>query len=409
MVRSIRGVHDAFPDETSAWQRVEQVARDTFGRYGFSEIRLPIMEPTELFVRSIGKATDIVNKEMYSFLDKGGDALSLRPEGTAGVVRAYLQASLTRSGTQRWYYMGPMFRRERPQKGRLRQFQQIGVELIGPAGPVEDAEILAMARDMLKQLSIEHVRYEVNSLGCNICRPGYRKALLDFLQAHKDKLCETCQERTVSNPIRVLDCKVPSCGQILAGAPVMTGYLCEACEQHFSGFKSGLEALEVPYVINPYMVRGLDYYTRSAFEITTDRLGSQGTVIAGGRYDGLIEELGGPAIPAVGFALGLERLSMLIDGITPGSAQLAVVAIGDEALTYSLKIARKFRESGIKVVHCGSGSAKTLFKRAHREGVYFVAVVGDEEMRSKMVSIKSMLNGKQQQLTIKGAIDHITS
>lgn len=407
MLRRIRGVRDGLPADTCVWQRVEEVAREVFERYGFSEVRLPIMEPTELFVRSIGKATDIVNKEMYTFVDKGGDSLSLRPEGTAGAVRAYLQAGLTRSGTQRWYYMGPMFRRERPQKGRLRQFQQIGVELIGPAGPIEDTELVAMARDLLQQLSVCDVSYEINSLGCPACRPSYRQALMDFLEAHKERLCETCQERSLSNPIRVLDCKVPSCIEELRDAPVMFDFLCDDCRDHFSGLEAGLKALDVPYLINPRLVRGLDYYTRSAFEITTDRLGAQGTVIAGGRYDGLIHELGGPPTPAVGFALGLERLAMLIHDCNPPHPRVAVVAIGNETQAYSMKIARQLRDRGLRVVHCGSGSARVLFKRANREGVEFVVIVGKEEMNSGMVSVKSMSEGTQLRMPMKDVIEHI--
>ncbi|MFQ5582030.1 MAG: histidine--tRNA ligase [Mariprofundaceae bacterium] len=403
-LKSIRGIHDGMPSEAICWCYIEKVARKVFAAYAFDEVRLPILEPTELFVRSIGEATDIVSKEMYRFEDRGGDDLCLRPEGTAGAVRAYLQAGLTRSGIQRWYYTGPMFRRERPQKGRLRQFQQIGVELFGAAGPVEDAEVVAMAQQIVDGLSIGDTHLEINSLGCPVCRPSYREYLVTYLQGKSNRLCETCQERIRKNPMRVLDCKVESCQQELTDAPHILAHLCEDCDMHFSGLKQCLDTLSISYHVNPLIVRGLDYYNRTAFEVVTGRLGAQGTVIAGGRYDSLVEELGGPATPAVGFALGLERLAMLLPEMTPDGPDVAVVALGEDAQSFALQQADSLRKAGLRVVHCGAGSAKRLFKRADREGARFVLVVGEDEIRNKAVTLKNMQDGSQQTVSSADAL-----
>lgn len=402
-IQSIRGIHDGLPSEVRTWQRIETAARKVFAAYAFSEVRMPILEPTELFVRSIGEATDIVSKEMYAFTDQGDDHICLRPEGTAGAVRAYLQGALTRSGIQRWFYIGPMFRRERPQKGRLRQFQQIGVEMFGAAGPLEDAEMLAMAHHFLRELGIGGVTIELNSLGCKQCRPAYRDKLVAFLNARSDHLCGTCNERIGKNPMRVLDCKVERCQAELTDAPEMLDHLCQACADHFSGLQRSLTALNVPYRINPRIVRGLDYYNRTAFEIVTDQLGAQGTVLAGGRYDGLVEELGGPATTAIGFAAGVERLAMLLGDSPSASTDAAIVALGDSALDFSLQQADQLRQAGISVVHCGGGSAKRQFKMADREGVRFVVVIGEDEINSGKASIKTMASGEQQQI----AFDHL--
>ncbi len=406
-LQSIRGIHDGLPAEVRAWQRVEAAARKVFGTYAFSEVRLPVLEPTELFVRSIGEATDIVSKEMYAFTDQGGDHICLRPEGTAGAVRAYLQGGLTRSGGQRWFYIGPMFRRERPQKGRLRQFQQIGVEMFGAPGPLEDAEILAMAHAFLSELGIGGLQLEINSLGCTACRPAYREALVAYLHERADLLCETCKERMDKNPMRVLDCKVASCQAELSAAPEMVNHLCASCESHFAGLQAGLKALQVPYHINARIVRGLDYYNRTAFEIVTDQLGAQGTVLAGGRYDGLIEELGGPATTAIGFAAGLERLAMLLGDSEPAVVDIAVVVLGEQVIPYSLQQAAKLRQHGFSVVHCGGGSAKRQFKAADREGARFVVVIGKDEMQAGVATLKNMATGEQQQLAFEQLVNVI--
>jgi len=408
-LQSIRGIHDGLPAEVRVWQQVEAAARKVFATCAFSEVRLPILEPTELFVRSIGEATDIVSKEMYAFTDQGGDNICLRPEGTAGAVRAYLQGGLTRAGSQRWFYIGPMFRRERPQKGRLRQFQQIGVEMFGAAGPLEDAEMLAMAHAFLSELGIGGLQLEINSLGCTACRPAYRDALMAYLNKRADHLCDTCNERIDNNPMRVLDCKVAACQTELTDAPEMVDHLCAACESHFAGLQEGLNALHVPYHINARIVRGLDYYNRTAFEIVTDQLGAQGTVLAGGRYDGLIEELGGPATTAIGFAAGLERLAMLLGEAKPAVVEVAVVALGEQVIACSLQQAAVLREHGFSVVHCGGGSAKRQFKAADREGARFVVVIGEDEMQAGVVTLKNMATGEQQQLACNALMEALRS
>lgn len=406
-LQSIRGIHDGLPQDVAVWRHIEETARRIFGRYVFNEVRMPVLEPTELFVRSVGEETDIVSKEMYRFIDQGGDDLCLRPEGTAGAVRAYLQAGLTRGGDQRWFYIGSMFRRERPQKGRLRQFQQIGAEWFGASGPVADAEVLAMARDFLAALGIGQLRLEINSLGCESCRPDYRSTLVAYLQARSECLCETCRERIEKNPLRVLDCKVESCQAQLRDAPEMVHHLCGECETHFSGLQAGLQALHVEYVINPRIVRGLDYYNRTAFEVVTDQLGAQGTVLAGGRYDGLVQELGGPATPAIGFAAGMERLAMLVAEQQPVSASVAVVALGEQVLAHSLQLAAQLRAAGVTVIHAGGGSAKRQFKLADREKAAFVLAVGEDEMRDGLVALKDLRRGEQRSLSFSEAIQLI--
>ncbi len=400
IVQRLRGVHDGLPADVRLWRRIEETGREVFARYGCEEVRLPVIEPTPLFVRSIGQATDIVSKEMYAFRDQGGDEVCLRPEGTAGAVRAYLQAGLTRSGPQRWFYLGPMFRRERPQKGRLRQFQQIGVELFGVPGPVEDVEVLAMAERFLNGLGLDGLRLEINSLGCGACRPGYRERLVAYLNERRDRLCATCRERIERNPMRVLDCKVEACQEALADAPQMLNHLCEACSDHFSGLRSGLDALGLSYHVNGRIVRGLDYYTRTAFEFITDRLGAQGTVLAGGRYDGLIAELGGPDTPAIGFAAGIERLAMLLeDGGTPG-CDAAVVALGQDALAPSLAVAERLRGQGLCVIHCGGGGARRQFRAADREGARHVVILGEDELARGEVTVRDMATGSQQAMAL---------
>jgi len=401
--RGIRGVHDGLPADVRCWKHIEQTACLIFERFGFSEVRLPVLEPASLFVRSIGEETDIVSKEMYRFEDQGGDDICLRPEGTAGAVRAWLQAGLSRSGVQRWYYAGPMFRRERPQKGRLRQFQQIGVEMFATPGPAADADLVFMAQQLLDDLCAGQVRLEINSLGCPVCRPDYREQLVDYLQTKTGVLCQTCNDRIRKNPMRVLDCKVETCQQALVEAPEILSHLCRECDAHFTGLKEGLEALSVQYHVNPRIVRGLDYYNRTAFEFITDQLGAQGTVLAGGRYDGLVEALGGPRTPAIGFALGLERLALLLPAVESNWPDIAIVALGDSVTAYALNVAAKLRQAGCAVIHCGGGSAKRQFKVADREGVGFVVVIGEDEMRAGLLTLKNMQTGEQQKTSLDAA------
>ncbi|MDX8376931.1 MAG: histidine--tRNA ligase [Mariprofundales bacterium] len=399
-IRSIRGIHDALPDMVQRWVHIENIACNIFKRYGFDEVRLPILEPTELFVRSVGQKTDIVSKEMYRFIDIGGDDLCLRPEGTAGAARAWLQAGMSRAGgIQRWYYSGAMFRRERPQKGRLRQFQQIGVEMFGAATATDDAELLRMAKDLLDELNI-NARLELNSLGCELCRPNYHTALMQFLQVIAAELCPTCQDRMQNNTMRVLDCKSKQCQALLKDAPEMQKHLCDNCDIHFADLQQKLELLDVPFVINGRIVRGLDYYNRTAFEFIADDLGAQSTVLAGGRYDGLIEQLGGKATHAVGFALGLERLAMLLPDIEPITTDMAVVALGIEAQKKALIICHRLRAIGWRVLSCGTSGAKAQFKRANKLGARQVLVLGDDELAAGEVTLKNMHNGTQERISL---------
>jgi len=408
-LQSIRGIHDGLPSEVAKWRKIEDVARKVFASHAVSEVRLPILEPTSLFVRSVGEETDIVSKEMYAFEDQGGDNICLRPEGTAGAVRAYLQAGLTRAGAQRWFYMGPMFRRERPQKGRLRQFQQIGVEWFGVTGPVADAEMLAMAQRFLDELGIAKVRLEINTLGCSECRPAYRDTLIAYLKERSDSLCATCNDRIEKNPMRVLDCKNEACQAQLAEAPEMVAHVCNDCDSHFNGLKAGLDALGVRYEVNPRIVRGLDYYNRTAFEFVTDQLGAQGTVLAGGRYDGLVASLGGTATAAIGFAAGMERLSMLLPDVEAVALDVVVASLGEASLAYSLQVAANLRQQGFSVLHAGGGSAKRQFKIADREKARFVMVVGEDEVAKQGVMLKSLSTGQQQFYSLDAAAQVLTS
>ncbi|MDQ6963051.1 MAG: histidine--tRNA ligase [Mariprofundaceae bacterium] len=406
-LQSIRGIHDGLPDEVQIWQHIETIARRIFASYSTREVRLPILESTEVFVRSIGTETDIVSKEMYRFEDRNGDDICLRPEGTAGAVRAYLQAGLSRSGTQRWFYMGPMFRRERPQKGRLRQFQQIGVEWFGVAGPIEDIEVLTMASSFLDELGIK-TRLEINSLGCPDCRPDYRKKLTQELEKCQDELCGTCQQRLSTNPLRILDCKQASCQALLKDIPEMTEHLCGICDAHFLTLQRGLKELGVPFLVNPRIVRGLDYYNRTAFEFISEELGAQGTVLAGGRYDGLVSQQGGPATSAIGFASGLERLGMLLAGkVKSPQIDATVVALGASTHIFSLQIAHTLRQQGFHISHCGTGSSKALFKRAAREQARYTLVIGEDELARQIISLRG--DDEKHAFTLSQLIEHMTA
>ncbi len=401
-------MHDALPDEVCRWRQVEESARRVFAANAFHEVRLPVLEPTTLFVRSIGEQTDIVSKEMYHFIDQGDEHLCLRPEGTAGAARAWLQAGLQRAGPQRWFYIGPMFRRERPQKGRLRQFQQIGAELFGVAHALADAQMLHMGWSLVRELGLEEPRMEINSLGCAACRPAYREKLLAFLHAHRAGLCETCRQRSESNPMRVLDCKQAECQRQLANAPEILEHLCPACDAHFTSLQQGLRALGTPFRINPRIVRGLDYYNRTAFEIVSERLGAQGTILAGGRYDGLIETLGGPPTPAIGFAAGLERLALLLPQAQAAPPLVCVIAAGDEAtIACSLRHAETLRQRGIATIHAGGGAFKRQFRTADREGARYCLILGEDEMAAGEVCLKDMRSGAQQRCSLDAAIARI--
>ncbi len=410
-INSIRGMHDVLPSEMHLWHKLEQTVQDVFAGYGFSEIRIPIVEKTELFARAIGDATDVVEKEMYTFEDRNGDFLSLRPEGTAGVVRAVLQNGLLYAAPVRLWYMGPMFRRERPQKGRTRQFHQVGAEVFGAAGPDIDAELMVMCQRIWRQLGLEGLRLEVNSLGTSDERARYRENLHVFLSAHKSELDEDSLRRLDRNPLRILDSKNPAMQAMLEDAPVLEDFLGEDSARQFSGFRRLLDELDVAYEVNPRLVRGLDYYSHAVFEWITDQLGAQGTVCAGGRYDGLVEIQGGKPWPGVGFAMGQERLIELMrsqaepDTETP---HVYLVMAGEDAISHGLKLAEQLRQdvAGIRVQsNLGSGSFKSQFKRADRSGALLALVLGEDEVRESRVTIKHLRDDSGQEQVAMNSLE----
>ena len=398
-IRPVRGMNDILPEESPAWQHLEREARRVMEGYGYREIRFPHVERLELFARSIGEDTDIVEKEMYTFEDTGGDILALRPEGTAGCVRAGITNGLFRGQTHRLYYIGPMFRHERPQKGRYRQFHQVGVEAFGPATPDLDAEQILMARRFLHALGVDDLTLHLNSLGQPADRQEYRRVLIDFLEPLRDELCETCRDRIQRSPMRVLDCKVPTCQEAVADAPVITEHLGEASQAHFDRLRGLLDAAGVPYELNPRMVRGLDYYTDTVYELTSDRLGAQATVVAGGRYDGLVEEIGGPATPAVGFALGIERLLALLDEarVPEQSPDVFLAPLDPAVESQAMALAEGLRDGGVGVwYHCGGGSLKSQLKKADRSGARLALVLGEQEAADGTVLLKDLVAGDQE-------------
>jgi histidyl-tRNA synthetase len=403
-IQAIRGMHDVLPEQAPRWQHLEDRTRSVLECYGYREMRTPLVEVTELFKRSIGEVTDIVEKEMYSFEDRGGDMLALRPEGTASCVRAAIEHGLL-DQPQRIWYRGPMFRRERPQRGRYRQFHQIGVEVFGLDGPDIDLEVILLTRRLWQELGLTDLRLELNSLGDSDERARYRDALVAYLQAHRDALDADSDKRLTTNPLRVLDSKHPDMQPVIAGAPSLIDFLGEASRAHFESLCAGLEAAGLGYQINPRLVRGLDYYNRTVFEWITDALGAQGTVCAGGRYDGLVAQLGGKPTPAVGFALGVERLIELIDssGIETGP-DAYLVAVGERAQRQALIIAEGLRAAmpHLRLLcHCGGGSFKSQFKKADRSGARVALVLGDDELDQRSIGIKPLRdNGEQQRVAL---------
>lgn len=402
-ITAVKGFNDMLPAETPVWQSIEETARRVFGRFGFSEIRVPVIEKTELFSRSIGDTTDIVEKEMYTFCDKGGTSLTLRPEGTAGVMRALIEHKLyALDSINKLYYLGPMFRHERPQKGRYRQFHQIGAEVTGASDPVVDAQVLLMVSRLFQELGLDEPRLQVNSLGCPACRPAYREALVAFLAQRQEALCEDCRRRQVTNPLRALDCKVPGCVEATAGAPAMVEHLCAECADHFDRVQSYLGAAGVSYSINPRMVRGLDYYTRTTFELVTGLLGSQSAVAAGGRYDGLVSQLGGPAVPGIGFALGVERVALLLGDRCPVRVpDLFVAVAGEAARLPGFRLVAELQDRGLWVeTDCEGKSLKSQLRRADKLHARYSLVLGDTELSSGCVTLKRMADGSSQEVGI---------
>jgi histidyl-tRNA synthetase len=397
---ALKGVHDIYPPDILTWQKVEKAAKDIFTVYGFQELRAPIIESTDIFIRSIGETTDIVEKEMYSFSDKAGRHITLRPEGTAPVVRCYVENHLYNlPAPQKFFYSGPMFRYERPQAGRFRQFFQIGAEAFGVGEPKIDAEILSMLKLFFERLGLKGLNFEVNSIGCEQCRPGYRKALLNFFSDRLEGFCPDCKRRYEQNPLRILDCKVDACIKLRDGAPHVTDYLCGECREHFTAFQSFLIMLNIPHVVNPNMVRGLDYYTRTTFEVTCEHLGAQNAVAAGGRYDRLVEDFGGPPTPAIGFAIGMERITSLVrsSGTDSIPAPFVFIAtIGESAGKEGLIIADRLREEGIwaELGYTGN-SLKSQLRRADRLSADYVLIIGDDEINSGRLKWKRLSDGTQ--------------
>ena len=415
-IQSIRGMSDLLPEQSATWQYLERVVADVLARYSYREIRFPLLEQTELFKRAVGEVTDIVEKEMYSFDDRNGDSLSLRPEGTAGCVRACTENGLLHNQTQRLWYMGPMFRHERPQKGRLRQFHQIGVEAFGLKGPDIDAELLLLTARLWKTLKIDHaVKLEINSLGTSDDRKRYRAALVEYLTARYEQLDEDSQRRLQSNPMRILDSKNADVQALLHAAPNLADFIDDESRQHFERLCAMLDAADVPFQINPRLVRGLDYYGKTVFEWVTTHLGAQGTVCAGGRYDGLVEQLGGKPCPGVGFAMGIERLVLLLDelGVVPDSiahqVDVYLMAVGDVE-QQGLVLAEKLREQcpSLRIEHhCGGGSVKSQIKKADKSGATIALIMGQDEAASGTVGVKYLREDKAQETVAQSELVNV--
>ncbi|HIF6199183.1 TPA: histidine--tRNA ligase [Vibrio parahaemolyticus] len=403
-IQAIRGMNDCLPTQSPLWQKLENTVKNVISAYGYNEVRMPIVEETNLFSRAVGEETDVVSKEMYTFDDRNGDSLTLRPEGTAGCVRSCIQNSLINRDEQRLWYMGPMFRHERPQKGRYRQFHQCGVEVFGLNGPDVDAELIMMTARLWRELGIDkHVRLELNSIGSQEDRADYRTALVAFLEQHIDVLDEDCRRRMHTNPLRVLDTKNPDIQAILGDAPRLSEYLGEESKAHFAGLCELLDAAGIEYTVNERLVRGLDYYNRTVFEWITESLGAQGTVCGGGRYDGLVEQLGGKPTPAVGFAMGLERLVLMLETLeltdVRRSVDVYVVTAGEGTMMAGMKLAEQLREaiSGVRVMnHFGGGNFKKQFKRADKVGAVVALVLGENEVADNTVVLKDLVGGEQE-------------
>jgi histidyl-tRNA synthetase len=408
---ALKGIHDIFPPEIYKWQKVESLAEKVFTSYGFQEIRPPIIESTDIFTRSIGETTDIVEKEMYTFSDKAGRSITLRPEGTAPAVRCYVENHLyNMPAPQKFFYSGPMFRYERPQAGRFRQFYQIGVEAFGISDPKIDSEILLMLNDFFESLSINNINIQINSIGCELCRPNYKKALKNYFSDKFNELCSDCKRRYEVNPLRILDCKINSCINLRKDAPRVIDFLCPECKDHFTKLQNYLILSNIKFTVNPDMVRGLDYYTRTTFEVTCENLGSQNAIAAGGRYDKLVEEFGGPPTPAIGFAIGMERLTSIIqipdkDIPTP---MVFIAAIGDDAELKALQISQKLRRNGYWVELSYKGqSLKSQMRKADRIKSKIVFIIGDEELKTGKLKWKSLYDGISGEISFNEIEDFI--
>ena len=411
LINGPRGTKDILPDTVAQWTYVENVIRDICARYGYREIRTPIFEHTELFLRGIGETTDVVEKEMYTFTDRGERSLTLRPENTASVVRSYLQNKLyAAEALVKLFYIGSMFRYDRPQAGRYREFHQFGIEALGEADAAVDAEIIVLAVEFLRALGLKELKLHLNSVGCPKCRPVYREKLQSFFRPHLAELCGDCRSRFERNPLRLLDCKHEHCHALAAGAPRITDCLCEECRTHFEAVQSCLTAVDVPFELDANLVRGLDYYTKTAFEVKYTPLGAQSAVAGGGRYDGLVEEVGGPPTPGIGFAVGLERVLLALEkqGLLPSehdAVDVFVVALGDAAKLSAFKLMQEVRAAKLSAAMDFAGrSMKAQMKQANKKNARFVAILGEDEVREGIVALKDMKTSEQKKVAWKDLI-----
>lgn len=407
MINIPKGTKDMLPSEAYKWHFIEECARETAKLYGVKEIRTPVFEHTELFLRGVGDTTDIVSKEMYTFNDKGNRSITLKPEGTAGVARAFIENGLINEAMPvKLYYLTPVFRYERPQAGRLRQHHQFGVEMFGSKSASVDAELILCANTFFKRLNIKNLKVNINSIGCKVCRPAYNEALIAFLSKHKDALCPQCVARMEKNPLRVLDCKEEGCKALIFGAPATVDYLCGECDSHFTDLKAHLDNAGIGYTVNPRIVRGLDYYTKTVFEFVSEHLGAQSTVCGGGRYDGLIEQIGGKSVPGVGFGLGLERLLLMMENMgigiyKPHYTDAYIAPLGKDNYDFCLKLAMQLRAEGIatEIDHMDR-SLKSQMKYADKIGAQFVIIVGSKEIEENQVQVKNMLYGMEDKVSL---------
>lgn len=410
LIKAVRGTKDIFGDDAAKYNYIVDTAKCVFESYGYNMIKTPIFEETNLFKRGIGEGTDVVSKEMYTFMDKGERSLTLRPEGTAAVVRSYLEHKIYgKEDFSKYYYMGSMFRYERPQAGRQREFNQLGVEALGESSPILDAEIIAMSYKLLEKLGVTDLEVNINSIGGNESRTKYRDALIEFLTPKKEELCEDCSTRYENNPLRVLDCKNPNCKEIIKTAPILTNYLNEEESLHFEEVKRYLDIFNVKYIANPMLVRGLDYYSSTVYEIVTNKLGAQGTVLGGGRYDGLLKQLGDKEIPAFGFAAGIERIMMLVEEYPSNVPSVHIAWLGEETANYAFSISDALRGAGIKTnIEFTKKSMKASMKKADKLGVSYAIIIGDQEVSENKLVLKNFDERTQETLTLEEAIAVLT-
>lgn len=408
ITKAIKGTKDVLPSEVYKNQYIEATCLTVAENFGYKEMRTPVFEHTELFQRGVGDTTDVVQKEMYTFDDKGGRSITLRPEGTAGAARSFLENGLSNEALpQKICYLTSCYRYEKPQAGRLREFHQFGIECFGATSPLADAEMIALAKQIFDELGVKDLHLELNSIGCPTCRAEYHKALKEYFASRVDELCDTCRERLDRNPMRILDCKSPVCSEIAKDAPIVLDYLCDECKEHFEKTKSYLDAMNIEYIVNPQIVRGLDYYTKTVFEFVADSIGAQGTVCGGGRYDGLIEELGGQHTPSLGFAMGLERLQLVMEAQgcefpEPSRPDLFIVAMGDKATLKAVEIAKDMRDEGYSVVYDLNGrSLRAQMKYADKINAKYNVVIGDNEVDTKSAVLKHMATGEQSEISLE--------